>query len=144
MKKLVAFMMIVLVMFSLSACQSNATDKKEPIEMKQVEFDPGKIRTDVTLSDFDGYWVGKVGDMGGVPMSLPENYTTFEIKDGLVTMPGFKEGETISATGVVEGDTYLVLRSGDSVMMLGLYSNGYLSYYMDTIGLTFYYEKVEK
>jgi len=141
-KRFAAIICVLLLMFSLTACQNGSSEKKEPIKTQQVEFDAGTVRTDVTLADFDGHWVGKVGDMGGVAMSLPENYTTFDIKDGVVTMPGFKDGETISASGVVEGDTYLVLRSGDSVMMLGLYDSGYLSYYMDTIGLTFYYAKV--
>ncbi|MBQ8536410.1 MAG: hypothetical protein IJ461_03280 [Clostridia bacterium] len=138
MKKLLALLLILVLALSLTACQS---EKKEAIQMEQVTFDPGTLRTDVKLEDFNGKWVGKIGAMGEKTMTVPEGYTTFHIQDGVVTMPGFEEGSTISASGVVEGDTYLVLRSGDSVMMIGLYDSGYLSYYMDTIGLTFYYAK---
>lgn len=139
MKKVFALLLVLVMALTLSACQS---EKNEPIEMKEVTFTPGTLRTDVTLEDFNGKWVGKVGSMSNQNMALPEGYTSFEIKDGVVTMPGFEEGSTITASGAVEGDCYLVLRSGDSVMMLGLYDSGYLSYYMDTIGLTFYYAKV--
>lgn len=143
MKKLLALMMLCLMVFTLTACQSGQMGKKESIPMVDTSFNPGSLRTNVTLADFDGTWMGRVGMMGDRAMELPENYTSFEIKDGTVTMPGFKDGETISASGSVAADSYLVLRSGDSVMMLGLYENGYLSYYMDTIGLTFYYEKIK-
>lgn len=122
-------------------------------ELKTFEaFDPGPVKADVTVSDFDGTWTATLVEMYGQQLSPAAMGVSIviELKDGVGSVTQFAEdgsSTTYDVTGELADGILTITNTAEdgasSSMPLTLYESGMMSYTEIPMGVIYFEQAVE-